>query len=98
SLPRTASLEQAHAASNAVEEKIERILPADVVVHVEPRARSDEHLFETIRAIGHVRGLVVHELSGDQYAGRLFVELHLEVVEGSSLREAHRHATDLEEE
>ena len=98
SLPRTASLEQAHAASDAVEQSIERILPADVVVHVEPRARSDEHLFETIRAIAQRRGLAVHELSAHQYEGRLFVELHLEVVEGSSLREAHRHATDLEEE
>jgi cation diffusion facilitator family transporter len=98
SLARTASLEQAHAASNAVEQKIERILPADVVVHVEPRARSDEHLFETIRAIAQRRGLAVHELSAHQYEGRLFVELHLEVNEGASLREAHRHASELEEE
>ena len=98
SVPRTASLEQAHAASEAVERRIGRIVPADVVVHVEPRARSNEDLFEKIRAIAQRRGLAVHELSAHQFDGRLFIELHLEVDEGSSLREAHRRATELEEE
>jgi cation diffusion facilitator family transporter len=98
SVPRTASLEQAHAASDAVERRIAQIVPADVVVHVEPRARSNEDLFEKIRAIAQRRGLGVHELSAHQFDGHLFIELHLEVDEGSSLREAHRHATELEED
>ncbi len=98
SVPRTASLEQAHAASEDVERRIESIVPADVVVHVEPRAPADEHLFETIRAIAQRRGLPVHELSAHQYDGRLLVELHLEVDETASLREAHRQATELEQE
>ena len=98
SVPRTASLEQAHAASDAVEQSVERIVPADVVVHVEPRARSDEDLFETIRAIAQRRGLAVHELSAHHLENRLFIELHLEVDERSSLREAHRRATELETE
>ena len=99
SVPRTASLEQAHIASDAVEHRIEGIVPdADVVVHVEPRARSDEDLFETVRAVAQRRGLAVHELSAHQFEGRLFIELHLEVNEGSSLREAHRSATELEED
>ena len=96
SVPRTASLEQAHAASDAVEDNISRMIPADVMVHVEPRARSNEHLFETIRAIAQRRGLAVHELSAHHLDGRLFVELHLEVDENASLREAHRQATELE--
>jgi len=96
SVPRTASLEQAHAASDAVESTIGRIVPADVMVHVEPRARNNEHLFETIRAIAQRRGMAVHELSAHQLDGRLFVELHLEVDEKASLREAHNHATELE--
>jgi cation diffusion facilitator family transporter len=96
SVPRTASLEQAHVASDAVESTIGRIVPADVMVHVEPRARSNEHLFETIRAIAQRLGLAVHELSAHQLDGRLFVELHLEVDEKASLREAHRRATELE--
>ena len=98
SVPRTASLEQAHAASDAVERRIEGIVPADVVVHVEPRARTDEPLVETVRAIAQRRGLAVHELSAQRYDGNLFIELHLEVDEESSLREAHRRATELEEE
>ena len=98
SVPRTASLEQAHAASDAVERSIEKIVPADVVVHMEPLARSDEPIFETIRAIAQRRGLAVHELSAHQYDGNLFIEMHLEVDEDSSLREAHRCASELEEE
>ena len=98
SVPRTASLEQAHAASEAVERNIGKIVPADVVVHVEPRARNNEPLFETIRAIAQRRGLAVHELSAHHYDGHLFIELHLEVDERSILRDAHREATALEEE
>lgn len=98
SVPRTATLEQAHSASDAVEKRIAQIVPADVVVHVEPRAPSNEHLFETIRAIAQRRGLAVHELSAHHLDGRLFVELHLEVDEGASLREAHHRATELEED
>jgi cation diffusion facilitator family transporter len=98
SVPRTATLEQAHSASNAVERRIEAIVPADVVVHVEPRAPTNEHLFETVRAIAQRRGLSVHELSAHHLDGRLFVELHLEVDEKSSLREAHHRATELEED
>jgi cation diffusion facilitator family transporter len=98
SVPRTATLEQAHSASDAVEKRIEQIVPADVVVHVEPRAPSNEHLFEKIRAVAQHRGLSVHELSAHHLDGRLFVELHLEVDEKSSLREAHHRATELEED
>ena len=98
SVPRKASLEQAHAASDAVERNIEKIVPADVIVHVEPRAPTNEHLFDTIRVIAQRRGLAVHELSAHQLDGHLFIELHLEVDEDASLREAHRRATELEDE
>src|SRR5580700_5772042 len=96
SVPRTASLEQAHAASETVEKRISQIVPADVVVHVEPRARKNETLFETIRAIAQRRGLAIHEISAHHLDGHLFVDLHLEVNETWSLREAHHQATDLE--
>jgi cation diffusion facilitator family transporter len=96
SVPRTASLEQAHAASDAVEVNVDKIVPADVVVHVEPRAPSNENLFDAIRAIALARGLAVHELSAHHLEGTMFVDLHLEVDEKSSLREAHRAATELE--
>lgn len=98
SVPRSSSLEQAHAASDAVERRIEEIVPADVVVHVEPRAPIGEHLFETIRVIAQRRGLAIHTLSADHFDGNLLIELHLEVVESASLREAHHEATLLEED
>jgi cation diffusion facilitator family transporter len=98
SVPRTSSLEQAHTASEIVERRVAQIIPADVVVHVEPRARAGEHPFETIRAIAQRRGLAIHELSAHHYEGRLFIEMHLEVDEKSSLQEAHRLATEMEED
>ena len=98
SLPRTASLEQAHATSTAVEQRIANIVPADVMVHMEPRAGADEPFFESIRAIAQRRGLAIHELSAHHFGRSLVVDLHLEVDEHSSLRGAHRIATELEEE
>ena len=97
-VPRTASFEQVHALSDAVERRIAEIIPADVMVHMEPRAPAGEHLFEAIRAIAHRHGLAIHDLSAHQMEGQLFIELHLEVDEQQSLREAHRRATELEEE
>jgi cation diffusion facilitator family transporter len=98
SVPRTFSLEQADATSDRVERRISEIVPSDVVVHTEPRARSGENFLETVRATAQRRGLAVHELSAHQVDGRLFIELHLEVDEHSSLRDAHRLATELEQD
>ena len=97
SVPRTASLEQVHAWSDAIERRIDEIVPSDVVVHAEPRAPGTNHLFETIRAVAQRMGYAIHDLSAQQQNGELFVELHLEVDEGLSLREAHQQATELEE-
>jgi cation diffusion facilitator family transporter len=97
SVPRTATLEQVHALSDAIEQRIGEIVPSDVMVHAEPRAPRGEHLFETIRAVAQRMGLAIHDLSALQQRGELFVELHLEVDENLSLREAHRQASELEE-
>jgi divalent metal cation (Fe/Co/Zn/Cd) transporter len=98
SVPRSASFEQVHAISDAVERRVGEIVPADVMVHMEPRAAAGEHLFDAVRVIAARLGLAVHEISADQLEGRLFIEMHLEVDERLSLREAHRRATELEEE
>ena len=97
SVPRTASLEQVHELSDAIEKRIGEIVPADVMVHPEPRAPKGEHLFEAIRAVAQRMGLAIHDLSAIQQQGMLFVELHLEVDENLSLRDAHRKATELED-
>jgi len=97
SVARTASLEQVHALSDAIEKRIGEIVPSDVMVHAEPRAPQGEHLFEAIRAAAQRMGLAIHDVTALQHAGQLFIELHLEVDENLSLREAHRQATELEE-
>jgi cation diffusion facilitator family transporter len=97
SVARTASLEQVHALSDAIEKRIGEIVPSDVMVHAEPRAPQGEHLFEAIRAVAQRMGLAIHDVTALQHAGKLFIELHLEVDESLSLREAHRQASELEE-
>lgn len=97
SVARTASIEQVHALTDAIEKRIGEIVPSDVMVHAEPRAPQGEHLFEAIRAAAQRLGLAIHDLHALQQDGRLFVELHLEVDENLSLREAHRQASDLED-
>ncbi len=98
SVPRTASLEQVHAWSDAIEQRVGEIVPSDVVVHAEPRAPQGEPFFDSIRAVAQRRGLAIHDLSAQQNDGRLFVELHLEVDPHLSLKEAHQQATALENE
>jgi cation diffusion facilitator family transporter len=97
SVARTANLEQVHALTDRIEKRVAQIVPADVLVHAEPRAPRDEHLFESIRAVAQGLGLAVHDVTASQQDGHLFVELHLEVDENLSLREAHRRATELED-
>lgn len=96
SVPRTASFEQVHDISDAVERRVSEILPADVMVHPEPRAREDENLFEAIRLAANRRGLAIHEVNAQELEGSLLVELHLEVDNRLSLREAHNQASELE--
>ena len=97
SVARTASLEQVHMLSDAIERRIGEIVPADVMVHAEPRAPQGEHLFEAIRAVAQRMGLAIHDVTALQQDGTLFIALHLEVDEKLTLQEAHRQATDLEE-
>jgi len=97
SVARTANLEQVHALTDRIEKRVAQIVPADVLVHAEPRAPRDEHLFESIRAVAQRLGLAVHDVTASQQDGHVFVELHLEVDENLSLREAHRRATELED-
>jgi divalent metal cation (Fe/Co/Zn/Cd) transporter len=96
SVSRTATFEQVHAVSDAVEGRIREIVPADVMVHMEPRAGSHENVFDHVRAIAQRRGLAIHDVVVNQLAGKLFLDLHLEVDEGLTLVEAHRAATELE--
>ena len=98
SVPRAASFEQVHGISDAVERRVAEIVPADVMVHMEPRAEAGEHLFDGIRAAAQRRGLAIHDISARQVQGQIFIDLHLEVSDRLSLGEAHLQATELEDE
>jgi divalent metal cation (Fe/Co/Zn/Cd) transporter len=86
-----------HAWSDAIETRVGEIVPADVVVHAEPRAPQGEPFFDSIRAAAQRIGVAIHDLSAQQNKGQLFVELHLEVDPHLSLKDAHARATQLEE-
>jgi len=96
SVSRTATFEQVHAVSDTVERRIREMVPADVMVHMEPRAGTHENVFDRVRAIAQRRGLAIHEVAANQLDGKLYLDLHLEVDERLTLVEAHRAATELE--
>ncbi|MDR3737222.1 MAG: cation diffusion facilitator family transporter [Acidobacteriaceae bacterium] len=78
-------------------EAVKRILPAaDVVIHTVPRATSTESIFDRIRAVASRASVAIHEVTVQQLDGKLQVELHVEVDEKFSLREAHDFVTALE--
>src|SRR5713101_4450265 len=91
------SVEQAHAWSDAIEQRVAEIVPSDVVIHAEPRAPKGEPFFDSIRAVAQRSGLAIHDLFAQQNGGRLFVELHLELDPHLTLKEAHERASDLED-
>jgi len=104
-IPRTANFERAHDISDRVEEAVRGILPgADVMVHMEPRPRADESLFDQVRAIAQRHDLLVHELAAHAVRGesggpgRLILDLDVEVDAALTLREAHALADRVEKE
>jgi divalent metal cation (Fe/Co/Zn/Cd) transporter len=97
---RTATLEQAKAVSDAVQARIQGLLPeSDVLIHAEPRAQSTEDLFERVKAVATRHKVNVHDLSiFDSGEEGLHLDLHLEVEEHLTLREAHDLVSRVEEE
>jgi cation diffusion facilitator family transporter len=95
---RASSLQEAHAVSGVVEERVAELVPrADVVVHVQPvQDHAQETTTDEIRIIAGQRGLRVHHVQFLQVHGRLSVELHVEVTRDLSVTEAHRRIAALE--
>lgn len=90
---------QAHDIADRTEQAIRSVLPgADVVVHVEPTATSDQDVMTTVRVIAGRYGLAAHGVRIYIEKGRRWLELHLEVDPSLRLEEAHRQASLLEEE
>lgn len=91
--------EHAQAVIEVVEAKIHDLFPsADVVVHATPREPTAGNLVERIRAVAHRGNFLVHDVSAYEVAGRINVNLDLEVDPQLPLETAHEQATRLESE
>ncbi len=99
SVDRSVALERSHEIADAAEAAVRRIHPrADVVVHIEPAAASDESLLTTIRVVAARHQLGAHGIRIYEVDQRRSLELHLEIDDSLSLEEAHRQATAFEQE
>jgi cation diffusion facilitator family transporter len=95
---RAASLHHAHEIATAIEGRVlDRVPHGDVVVHVDPIARSDESLVTSLGAIAARYELRIHNIHAHEVRGQLCVDLHTEVAEDLSLGAAHDLVTQFEE-
>lgn len=98
-LARNVTFQRSEQVSDAVTSTVHNILPdADVIVHSIPRALHSENIFDRIRAVATRNNLNVHDVSVQDLKGTLHVELHLELDEQLSLKDAHEEVTRLESE
>src|SRR5215469_524039 len=98
-LARTVTFQRSGQVADAVADAVHRILPdADVTVHSVPRADRTENIFDRIRAVATRHNLNVHDVSVQDFGGRLHVEQHLELDETLLLKDAHDRVTALEAE
>jgi cation diffusion facilitator family transporter len=98
-LTRNVTFQKSEQVVNNVTAAVRRVLPdADVVVHSLARAAGTENIFDRIRGVATRNNLIVHDVSVQDFRGKLHVEQHLELDERLSLKEAHDEVTRLEAE
>jgi cation diffusion facilitator family transporter len=98
-MARSVTFQRSEQISAAVTAAVQRILPgADVVVRTVPRAGRAENLFDRVRAVATRHNFNVHDVSVQDFGGRLHVEQHLELDERLTMKEAHDRVTLLEAE
>ncbi|MHB8735000.1 MAG: cation diffusion facilitator family transporter [Terriglobales bacterium] len=96
---RTLTLERARQVRDQVSDQIHRLLPdADVVVDTEPRKPFGDSIFERLKTVAFRNNLSMHDLAVYDVGGGLQVELHLEVDEHMTLKQAHDLITAIEAE
>jgi cation diffusion facilitator family transporter len=97
SVDRNLSFERTHRLAEAVEASVQQVAPkADVVVHTDPQEDERESLAERVRAVALRHGLAVHNIHIHAARGSIYIDLHLEVDDHLSLRQAHDLARHLE--
>jgi cation diffusion facilitator family transporter len=98
SVGQAASFQQAHDIAERAAEAVRSVIPgADVVVHAEPAAGEELDLTTRVRVLAARHGLAAHAIRFYADGGRRRLELHLEVRESLSLEEAHRQASQFEQ-
>ena len=96
-LNRGVTFQRSEQVTHEVADMVERILPnADVIVHPVARAVSSENIFDRLRAVATSSNLNVHDVSIQDFHGRLHVEQHLELDERLPLKDAHDRVSALE--
>ena len=96
-VPPGSAVGQGHAAADAVEDAVQRVVPeSDVVVHVEPE--DEVALRERVHAaaLGVRRVREVHNVSVFDVGGALQVSLHLKLPGELALEDAHEAAEEVE--
>ena len=93
------AFERAHDIADEAERALLDLLPdGDVVVHVEPVAAGAEGLLATTRLLAARHGLGAHAIRTHESDGGWSMELHLEVDERLTVRQAHEVVTEFERE
>lgn len=103
-MPRQITFSRSEALVHQATQAVERFLPeADVVIHTLPSSRSDETVFDQIRAVAARNNVIPHEVSVRSFttgAGepRLHIEQHLELPEEMPLLTAHQFVRRIEDQ
>jgi cation diffusion facilitator family transporter len=94
---RNLSIERTHAIAEAVEGEVQLLSPgADVVVHTDPKEDEREDMARRIRGVANRNQMSVHNIWLHEDRGQVIVDLHLEVDDHLSLRQAHELASHIE--
>jgi len=91
------ALEHAQAVEDAVASKVRDLFPdADIVIQSSPQEPSASDLVDKIRAVAHRNNFEVHDVTPYEIAGRVKLNLDLELDPRLTLEAAHERATVLE--
>jgi cation diffusion facilitator family transporter len=96
-MARNVTFQASDAVVSEVRQRIHSLLgDSDVLVNAVPRELVTESTFDRIRAASLRNNLMVHDISVQDLAGDIHVELHLELDETMTLIAAHDRVTALE--
>lgn len=88
---RSVSLEEAHQIAEVVEEHVASLTSkSDVIVHVNPVRQIDESITQATRAIANRFGLHTHNIHAHEVVEAYYLDMHVEVPSGLTLKEAHQ--------